>query len=629
MCGIAGYFGNSKNELEHLKKYGIDSIKHRGPDSHGIMHWEDQNCLFLHTRLAIRDLSQTGAQPMTSKDGRYTIIYNGELYNTETVKEKFLGSQYSLRGSADTEVILESFAKHGIKILKDLNGIFAFALRDNLSNQIYLFRDPMGVKPLYYIYKNNNFAFSSEMKTLLSSNLTEKNININAAKCHVRFMWSPGEETIVSDIKKLLPGHGIIINNKKEIKKIQYKTFEPSLEKIRGKESDIIDACKEKIEKAVKRQLVSDVPVGFFLSGGVDSSAIVSMSKNILKEKLECFTIHDDELNEKSKDGFTGDYKYAKIMADYLDVNLNTISTKNTISQDLEKMIYFMDEPNGDPACLNTYFIAEHAKKMGISVLLGGTGADDIFTGYRRHTAIKLDDYINYIPKKLRGYLSKSSSYLDTRNVNQRRVKKYLDNIQNDDHQRIINYFNWLEKDIVSNLFIDKSTQYDGEIYSSINTLSDETKKLDKMLHIERLHFLADHNLNYSDKMGMAHGVEIRVPYLDHDLVEFALKAPHQLLQKKYSNKWLLKESMKDYIPKSIMNRPKTGFGVPLREWLSTDLLDLKNDLLSNDQLKKDGIFDPISVTKLIKDDTDGYIDGTYSIFAMMCINLWTRKFKS
>jgi len=627
MCGIAGYFGNSKNELEHLKKYGIDSIKHRGPDSHGIMHWEDQNCLFLHTRLAIRDLSQTGAQPMTSKDGRYTIVYNGELYNTETVKEKFLGSQYSLRGSADTEVILESFAMHGIKILKDLNGIFAFALRDNLSNQIYLFRDPMGVKPLYYIYKNNNFAFSSEMKTLLSSNLTEKNININAAKCHVRFMWSPGEETIVSDIKKLLPGHGIIINNKKEIKKIQYKTFKPSLEKIRGKESDIIDECKEKIEKAVKRQLVSDVPVGFFLSGGVDSSAIVSMSKNILKERLECFTIHDDELNEKSKDGFTGDYKYAKIMADYLDVNLNTISTKNTISQDLEKMIYFMDEPNGDPACLNTYFIAEHAKKMGISVLLGGTGADDIFTGYRRHTALKLDDYINYIPKKLRGYLSKSSSYLDTRNVNQRRVKKYLDNIQNDDHQRIINYFNWLEKDIVSNLFIDKSTQYDGEIYSSINALPDETKKLDKMLHIERLHFLADHNLNYSDKMGMAHGVEIRVPYLDHDLVEFALKAPHQLLQKKYSNKWLLKESMKDYIPKSIMNRPKTGFGVPLREWLSTDLLDLKNDLLSNDQLKKDGIFDPISVTKLIEDDADGYIDGTYSIFAIMCINLWTRKF--
>ena len=627
MCGIAGYFGNSKNELEHLKKYGIDSIKHRGPDNHGIMHWEDQNCLFLHTRLAIRDLSQTGAQPMTSKDGRYTIVYNGELYNTETVKEKFLGSQYSLRGSADTEVILESFAKHGIKILKGLNGIFAFALRDNLSNQIYLFRDPVGVKPLYYIYKNNHFAFSSEMKTLLSSNLTEKNININAAKCHVRFMWSPGEETIVSDIKKLLPGHGIIINNKKEMKKIHYKTFEPSLEKVIGKETDIIDECKKKIEKAVKRQLVSDVPVGFFLSGGVDSSAIVSISKNILKEKLECFTIHDDELNEKSKDGFTGDYKYAKIMADYLDVNLNTMSTKKTISQDLEKMIYFMDEPNGDPACLNTYYIAEHAKKMGISVLLGGTGADDIFTGYRRHTAVKLDDYINYIPKKLRGYLSKSSSFLDTRNANQRRVKKYLDNIQNDEHQRIINYFNWLEKDIVSNLFIDKSTQYDGEIYSSINTLPNETKKLDKMLHIERLHFLADHNLNYSDKMGMAHGVEIRVPYLDHDLVEFALKAPHRLLQKKYSNKWLLKESMKDYIPKSIMNRPKTGFGVPLREWLSTELLDLKNDLLSNDQLKKDGIFDPISVKKLIKDDANGYIDGTYSIFAIMCINLWIRKF--
>lgn len=627
MCGIAGYFGNSKSQLQELKNYGIESIKHRGPDSNGIMHWEDKNCLFLHTRLAIRDLSPTGAQPMTSKDERYTIVYNGELYNTQNVKEKFLGPKYNLRGLSDTEIILESFAKHGIKIIKSLNGIFAFAIRDNLQNKIYLFRDPLGVKPLYYSYRKNSFAFSSEMKTLLSCNLVEKDININSAKCHIRFMWSPGEETIVSDIKKLLPGHGIIINNEKEIEKFHYKSFQPSLEKMTLKESDIIEQCKEKIEKAVKRQLVSDVPVGFFLSGGVDSSAIVSISNNILNEKLECFTIYDDDLNEKSKDGFTSDYKYAQIMADYLDVNLNTISTKNTISQDLEKMIYFMDEPNGDPACLNTYYIAEYAKKMGISVLIGGTAADDIFTGYRRHTAIKLDSYINYIPKKLRKYLSNSSTYLDTRNASQRRIKKYLDNIQNDDNQRIINYFNWLDKDIVSNLFIDKSTKYDGEIYSSIDTLPNETKKLDKMLHIERLHFLADHNLNYSDKMGMAHGVEVRVPYLDHDLVEFTLKAPHHLLQKKYSNKWLLKESIKDYIPKSIMNRPKTGFGVPLRAWLSTDLLDLKNDLLSNDQIKKDGIFDPLAVSKLIKKDADGYIDGSYSIFAIMCINLWIRKF--
>lgn len=627
MCGIAGYFGNSKSQLLELKKYGLDSIKHRGPDGNGIMHWEDKNCLFLHTRLAIRDLSQTGAQPMTSKDGRYTIAYNGELYNTQTVKERFLGSKYTLRGSSDTEIILESFAKHGIKILKSLNGIFAFAIRDNYQNKVYLFRDPLGVKPLYYSYKNNNFAFSSEMKTLLSCNLVEKNININSAKCHIRFMWSPGQETIVSDIKKLLPGHGIVINNEKRIEKFQYKTFQPSLEKNMLKESDIIKECKEKLEKAVKRQLVSDVPVGFFLSGGVDSSAIVSISNKILKEKLECFTIYDDDLNEKSKDGFTSDHKYAQIMAEYLDANLNTISTKNTISQDLEKMIYFMDEPNGDPACLNTYYIAEYAKKMGISVLIGGTAADDIFTGYRRHTAIKLDNYINYIPKKLRECLSSSSSFLDTRNSSQRRIKKYLDNIQNDNNQRIINYFNWLEKDIVSNLFIDKSTKYDEEIYSTINTLPINTTKLDKMLHIERLHFLADHNLNYSDKMGMAHGVEVRVPFLDHDLVEFSLKAPHHLLQKKYSNKWLLKESMKDHIPKSIMNRPKTGFGVPLREWLSTDLLDLKNDLLSNEQLKKDGIFDPLSVSELIKKDADGYIDGSYSIFAIMCINLWIRKF--
>tara|TARA_B100001250_G_C19817464_1_gene799557 strand:- start:12795 stop:14681 length:1887 start_codon:yes stop_codon:yes gene_type:complete len=628
MCGIAGFYGNDKEKLNRIKSCGISTIKHRGPDSDGLIHWEDKNSLLIHTRLAIRDLSNTGSQPMVSKNRRYTIVYNGELYNTEYIKEKFLKNDFNPRGSSDTEIILESFARHGVKIVENLNGIFAFAIWDNDAEKMYVFRDPLGVKPLYYISENKNFAFSSEMKTLLTSNLSKKNINVNSAKCHIKYMWSPGEETIVSDIHKVLPGWGIIIDKNKAIKKINYKTFSPSVKKLNNNTQNLITECKEKVELAVKRQLISDVPVGFFLSGGVDSSAITSISKKILNEKLDCFTTYDSQLNEKSKDGFTNDYEYAQIMAEYLDANLHIVNEKNNIVDDIEKMIYHLDEPNADPACLNTYHIAKLSKEMGIKVLLGGTGADDLFTGYRRHTAIKVDGKINFLPKQLRNLLSKQSKFLDARNPTQRRIKKYLENIANTDNEKIINYFNWLGKNNVSNLFIDKSTKFDSQIYSSINSLSDNVSQLDKMLHIERNHFLTDHNLNYTDKMGMAHGVEIRVPYLDHDLVEFSLQVPHNLFQKKLSNKWILKESMKEYIPNSIINRPKTGFGAPLREWLSNELLEMKNELLSTSLIKKHGIFDSQKIMNLINEDNKGNVDGSYSIFAVMCINLWIDKFK-
>ena len=623
MCGIIGYFG-SKSEV-FSEKISLDIISHRGPDSSG--SYLDKNLYLGHTRLSIQDLSDRASQPMFSKDKKYVIVFNGEIYNHNELRKSCL-SDVEFQSTSDTETLLYGLIKFGKEFLNKLNGIFAFSFVDIETGDFLLVRDNFGVKPLYYYLDSNELFFSSEMKAILSY---KKNFTINriALANYLNFLWSPAEDTPFLEIKKLLPGH-LIEGSIYKIKQVQiYKYYQiPFADKfiLKNTESELIDLCENYLIAAVKRQMLSDVPVGFFLSGGLDSSLIVAIAKKILpKEKFECFTINSIGFDDE---GFSNDLYYAKKVAKHIDVNLNIIDGSNNVLEFFDKIIYHLDEPQADAAPIYVYNICKAARAKGIRVLLGGTGGDDLFSGYRRHQALQMEKYFRSIPFQIRKFIKFISSKLNTANVRNRRIKKLFANIHKSSEIRIFSYFDWIDETTLSNLF-KESFKYDKHRYFKklITSLPKNTSKLNSMLFLELNTFLVDHNLNYTDKLSMATGVEVRVPFLDKELVEFSTKLPVDLKLNKNETKYILKKVAERYLPLDIIYRPKTGFGAPIRKWITEDMESLINKYLSKDKIEERNIFDYDKVQKLIKDNKSRKIDVSYNIWALLSIESWMMQF--
>ncbi|MCA6432397.1 MAG: asparagine synthase C-terminal domain-containing protein, partial [Cytophagales bacterium] len=397
-------------------------------------------------------------------------------------------------------------------------------------------------------------------------------------------------------------------------------------------EKELIDLCEKKILQAVDRQLLSDVPVGFFLSGGLDSSLLVAMAKRLHpQKKIDCFTI--DAGAEISDEGFTSDLDYAKKVADYLKVDLHVVKADIDILRDFDKMIWHLDEPQADAAPLNVSNICQQARSMGFKVLIGGTAGDDIFSGYRRHQALEIEKYLKLLPRWVSEGLLKLP--LNRKNPLFRRVTKVLIESTQTTAQRLANYYRWLSKETVDQLFDEQYQsivkQHNPTDYL-INRLADipnENSWLNRMLYWEMTSFLVDHNLNYTDKMAMAHGVEVRVPFLDNELVEFACTIPPSLKMKGQETKYILKKVAERYLPNEVIYRPKTGFGAPVRKWITTDMKPLIAERLSPMRISGVGIFDSQKIQQLIADNEAGKIDASYSIWSLLAIDSWIRQFST
>jgi asparagine synthase (glutamine-hydrolysing) len=385
--------------------------------------------------------------------------------------------------------------------------------------------------------------------------------------------------------------------------------------------------------------MVSDVPLGAFLSGGLDSSAVVTFAQQHRQEQgagasesLQCFSI---EVNQGSavSEGFTEDLPYAKRVAGHLGVNLHVVQAGKEMMDRLPEMIYLLDEPTPDPAALNTLLISELARSQGIKVLLSGAGGDDIFTGYRRHFALMQEQWWAHWPSPLRAGLSRLASFMPVTNPMTRRIGKALQYADQDIDHRLVSYFLWTSPKQALGL-LDPNFRAELSVESlyqpMLRTLQDlpfSEIPLNRMLYLECKHFLADHNLNYTDKMGMAAGVEVRVPLLDLDLVDLAGSLPLHMKQRGRTGKWILKKVMEPYLPLDVIYRPKTGFGVPLRNWLHTILKPLVDDVLSETSVRSRGVFDSEAVQQLRLLDRAGRIDATYTIFSMVCLELWCRQY--
>ncbi len=643
MCGILGIstkVNSDKSQVGNNHPFSINNFKksltkleHRGPDGSGEEFFVNDGVFLGHTRLSIQDLSSAGAQPMKSSDQKLVITFNGEIYNFPNLKTKLQSLGYIFSSDTDTEVIINLYNEYGLECFSMLDGIFALAIYDIDKNILVIARDGLGIKPLYYYNDEESFVFSSEIKALESllnkSKLSLDKSNINR---YLTFQWCPGDGTPFAEIKKHDPGVITVISNGQIRSKNSFyrlPIFFPKNKNTNIKVNDVTKALDTNIRTAVHDQMISDAPVGAFLSGGLDSSSVVAYAREV-DPNITCFTI---DTQNSSNDGMADDLPYAKAAAKFLKVPIEVLKIdSDSLIKNLEKMVWMLDEPLGDPAPLNVLYISELAKDNGIKVLLSGTGGDDIFTGYRRHQAITFDKKLQMFPKCILSRMELITGKLDKRVTLFRRLAKLFNGAALFGDARIINYFKWIDQHTLSNLYTDDFRQEivdDLAEQPMLDFLKDsysDSSDLDKMLALEQRYFTTDHNLAYTDKMSMAMGVEVRVPLLAKNLVQFAATIPDYMKQNGRDGKWIFKKTMEAYLPKEIIYRPKTGFGAPLRDWLKNELHDYLEDLLGYSSLNARGLFDPERVRSLIINNNKGKIDASYTIFSLMCIEIWCRQ---
>jgi len=626
MCGIVGIASTGPVGRRALAA-AVRRLGHRGPDGSGIFYDETGKVGLGHTRLSIIDLSDAGAQPMTSRDGRYTITYNGEIYNYREIRKHLASKGVRFVGQSDTEVLLEGYAKLGPQILDRLNGIFAFAIHDAREREVFLARDHLGIKPLYYAETPKAVVFGSEIKAFMGLADISREIDVTALRRYMTFLWCPGEQTMLRAVKKLEPGSAMILRDGKVARRWTY--WRPPVYDPRRDWSwqDCARELRETVDRCVTRQMVADVPVGAFLSGGLDSSAVVAAARAHAPD-IRCFTIDAGQ-----EEGSVEDLPYARSVARALKVDLREIRVDSaTMADRLADMPYILDEPLADPACLNVLFIAELARSSGVKVLLSGAGGDDLFAGYRRHTALAFDPIWERAPKGLRAAATAGVERLSGRSAALRRLKKAFAAGALDGDSRISANFAWGPFGLPDELLAPdaRAECADDDVFAPFQAILDEHPHLppiEKCLLLEQRFFLGDHNLTYTDKMSMMAGVETRTPLLDIELVEFATRVPVEWKHRDLTTKWIFKQSQVGVLPDENIFRPKTGFGAPLRDWLHHEMRDLVGDLTSPTTIRDRGLFDLCPVNRLQSSYARGEVDGAYTLLSLMCVELWCRRF--
>jgi asparagine synthase (glutamine-hydrolysing) len=627
MCGIAGVLGGQPSDLA-LRTLG-NALAHRGPDGEGFYFDQAAGIGLAHRRLAIIDLTEAAAQPMASCNGRYRVVFNGEIYNFRAIADDLAQHGYIFNRESDTAILGPLYDRYGIEGLHRLNGIFAFALWDAAKRELIVARDAFGVKPLYYARRGGSFAFASELKALAALGFCGSALNEAALLDYLVHLWSPGPATLSANVHKLLPGHVI------RIRPGQFELGQWYTPAIGGgfagdrEKPDPIESVRTAFDNAVAAQCLSDVPIGAFLSGGVDSSAIVAsmVASGNPPCRTYCIGFTGPSMVEE---GFGDDLSYARLMARRLHLPLTEVRVGEVDVSDVERLPFLLDEPEADPAALYVSKIAEAARAEGIKVLLSGTGGDDIFSGYRRHRAAALRARAGYLPKIM---LSRVPTGVVTSGPFKRRLEKLKYLFEGDEEDFLLRAFEFNPRDsavaCLAPEVVDRArdSETTGWLKSQLGA-SASRPLVDRMLHLELMGFLPDHNLNYTDKAAMAHGVEVRVPFLDPHLVACAAQISWRLKTRPFSEKWVLKRALSDRLPSAVLNRKKTGFGAPVRSWFSHGKLKTyAADIVASRTFRDRGLFNAAAVEALLRDTTTGARDGSYLLFAIIVIEQWLRQF--
>jgi asparagine synthase (glutamine-hydrolysing) len=642
MCGISGLF--NCGDRETLARMTAVQT-HRGPDDTGL--WEKQfpdgsYVGFGSRRLAILDLSGGGHMPMCNEDGSVWITYNGEIYNFGELRKELAGKGYRFSSDTDTEVVLHLYEAHGPDCAKLLNGMFAFAICDLRSGapMLFLARDHFGVKPFYYAHNGSKFAFASEIKALLQVPGIFAEMDPTALHQYLTFLWVPDPQTMFRGIQKLPAGHSAILRNG-ELRLTQYwdLTF-PSAEATYGaSEEELAEQIRERFRRSVEAQMVSDVPIGAFLSAGLDSSSIVAMMARAGKGPVRTYTI---TFPDKYRVGETtlDDPGVPARLARQLGCENRQIVVEPDVADLLPRLTWHMDEPTADPAIITAYLVCRDARKQA-TVLLSGVGGDELFAGYRKHAAHYWAQAYQRVPASIRGLLEATLGRMPSLRGTSakgrvRLAKKMARSASLPPVDRFVMNCTYLDaeqkRDLYAGDLLRETAGMDSALRhrEAFEQVAD-ADFLNQMLYLDTKIFMTSLNLTYNDKMSMASSVEVRVPFLDRELAEFvAWNVPPQMKIKGFlrpTTKHIFRKAMQDILPREVLEQPKAGFAAPVDYWLAHDLKEMVDDLLSPSQLRERGVFRPEAVRRFVDEHRSGAQDWSMQIWQFLTLELWMRTF--
>jgi asparagine synthase (glutamine-hydrolysing) len=596
MCGIAGLI--SSDPAARISAC-LAAIEHRGRDDEGVYTSglfgprECRACLG-HRRLSIIDTSAAGHQPMLTEDGRYALILNGEIYNYRDLRSELESAGEVFRTATDTEVLLTAFRRWGVECLDKLNGMFAFAVWDDAEKQLTLVRDRAGIKPLFYSVADEGFAFASEMKAILASAFVKPELDLESLHQALTFLWPVPPRTMFRGIKQLLPGHYGVWKDG-EFTTHEWWDLDFSEEEQRGGERHWIERVLDTLDRVTDLEMVADVPVGAFLSGGVDSSSIVAMMKRHTNEKVSAYTtgISAEDLEY---DIIPDDVEWSRRVAKLLDINYHETLLTPDVAALLPFLVRHQEAPIIDMA-IPSYLISKQSRATE-TVMLSGMGGDEVFAGYPRHMAMKLAGVTDTLPTALRRPVMKAvesalpGGKKGRLTAPMRNAKKFARSASEDFEERYLGFGTYFTDTMKSTLYTDAIGRelHDIDAYRTHRgyfAKCGEASALNRLLYVDFKTFMPALNLDTTDRTSMAANLEVRVPFLNKEMLELTSRLPSSLKIKGLKRKYILKKAAEQLLPKEVVWRKKAGFGAPIRSWLRGALRPMVDDLLSESRVRE------------------------------------------
>src|SRR5436190_14436297 len=645
MCGIAGLIAN---DPEPRIGAMLTAIEHRGRDDEGV--WispaiddDGRQVCFGHRRLSIIDTSSAGHEPMFSHDGRFVLTFNGEIYNYRELREELATKGHVFRTQTDIEVLLTAWQEWGEASLARLNAMFAFALWDETERALFLVRDHVGIKPLYYAQCQKpdrqggqpSLAFASEVKSILASGLIKAELDHQSLHQFLTFLWVPDPNTLFRDIKTVPPGHLVEWRDGELTTRQWWDVSFADIERGRS-ESWWQERTLETLDRVVKLEMVADVPLGSFLSGGVDSSSIVAMMKHHSDgRRIETYTIGMEE-EDLRYDIIPDDVEWARKVNQQLDTDYHEIMLNPDVAELLPKLVYHMDEPAIDMA-IPSYLVSRAARET-LRVMLSGMGGDEVFAGYPRQLAMKIAGAFDPVPQLLRRPVMRALEYAlpggmpGKLTAPLRNAKKFARSAALDFENRYLGYQTY---------FTDEAKQrlYTGDLRTEVGAVDayaahrryfacvKDAAPLNQLLYVDMKTFLPCLNLMTTDKTAMAANLEVRVPFLNREMLELAARLPPDLKLKGLKRKYILKKAAEQLLPRDVIWRKKAGFGAPIRSWLRGPLRPMVEDLLAAETIRRRGLFRPEEVRRIIDANLSGREDYNLQVFQLLNLELWQRTF--
>lgn len=620
MCGITGAAPGIAPELLRAM---TDALAHRGPDGEG--YFASPQCSLGHRRLAIIDL-RTGAQPMTTPDGRFTIIFNGEIYNYRELRGELeeLGDVFATQ--SDTETLLLACARWGHDAITRLRGMFAFALWDAHTETLLLARDRLGLKPLYYTLADKRLLFASEIKALLAHPAVSRELNPQAVDDYLTYLYVPAPQTIFQQIRELPPGHWLEWRNGVlRIERYWDALPAPSA----APESQLADELLHTLEEAVRLRMIADVPLGAFLSGGVDSSSIVALMAQSSGEPVRSFSLgfgagaeHYSEL------------EYARLVSARYRTEHRELEIQPQCADLLPRMVAHFDEPFGNPTSLLIYELSALTRRH-VTVALAGDAGDEVFLGYPRYRGVRLRQSLNALPMPLRRAMAWAGDQIPEHTNGfhaRRRAREFLSTAAAPWQQAYAEWVSYFTPAM-------RGALYDGDFRAAVGDYDSGeflhgwfarvagAEPLAQVSYVDLHTFLPHNLLEYGDRMSMAHSLEVRLPFTDHKLVEFAMRLPAAMKLRGRATKYLLREAMRPLLPAPVLTRSKLGLNPPLGIWMRRDLRGLMESYLSPEAVRRRGWFRPQAVEQFVCDFRNGRRDFSLHLWALLVLEEWCRQY--